>query len=134
MPKDLVDLSRLQSSGLASTAGAQAVPSKADQDRVDLIVGKLQAGQPVSKDDLEHLKQFSPVNYQRALAAQAQREAFRHALRACKTKKDVERLQMTIVMDLKSGDDWGTAAVQDEFSTFQGSKEYQKLPKGKEKG
>ena len=56
------------------------------------IDGKLKAGGELTKEELEYLKVHNPKLYEEAMEIKREREAYKHALKNCKTKDEVERL------------------------------------------
>lgn len=56
------------------------------------IDGKLKAGGELTKEELEYLKANNPQLYEEAMEIKREREAYKHALKNCKTKDEVERL------------------------------------------
>ncbi len=56
------------------------------------IDGKLKAGGELTKEELEYLKAHNPKLYEEAMEIKREREAYKNALKNCKTKEEVERL------------------------------------------
>ena len=56
------------------------------------INSKLNAGAKLTDEEMAYLKQNNPQLYQEALEVQREREAYEKALKKCKTKDEVERL------------------------------------------
>lgn len=55
---------------------------------------KLQAGQQLSGEELDYLRQNNPEMYQKAMQAKAERAAYERELKNCKTQDEVRRLRM----------------------------------------
>lgn len=58
------------------------------------IDGKLKAGEELTDDELEYLRANSPELYKKAMEIKREREEYKRELAKCKTKEDVERLNM----------------------------------------
>lgn len=56
--------------------------------------GKLKSGATLTDDEMEYLKQNSPDLYQKAVEVKKEREEYKRELQRCKTKEDVERLNL----------------------------------------
>lgn len=59
------------------------------------IDAKLKAGALLTDDELQYLRENSPELYQEAMDIKREREQYKKQLKACRTKEDVQKLNMT---------------------------------------
>ncbi len=83
-------------------ASAKVNPQDQINSRISSIIEKLRRGKKLSPTEMCLLREHNPVMYQKALTVEAEREAYEKRLKACKSKEEVERLQMTTTIALSS--------------------------------
>ncbi|MDR1702257.1 MAG: hypothetical protein LBR56_05735 [Sporomusaceae bacterium] len=113
------------------------------------IIGKLQAGVRLSPDELEYLKANAPMEYEKAVQVEREREQYKRELENCKSKEDVEKLNQrklsqffteasAVANNPNISDDkkrerlevigMRLMAVMDEHVSFKETEKYKRLP------
>lgn len=74
--------------------GKNAEKENGSDSRLSDIRNKLNAGQSLTPDEMEYLRQKDPQTYNDLQQEEQEQKAFEKKLRQCKTKEDVQRLKM----------------------------------------
>jgi uncharacterized coiled-coil DUF342 family protein len=108
--------------------------------RTERIRHKLLLGKKLSGEDKRWLRENAPDLYEKAEKVEQERDAYEAALRRCRTKADVERLERHMTLSAAStgkGDPefaaMRIAACQDEYRKYKGTTDYSRLPEGKKR-
>ena len=106
----------------------------ADNEKLQKITAKVNAGAKLTDKEMEYLKEKNPQLYEKLREIEKEQKAYEEALRHCKSKDEAQRLHMARVGEAmqaaKNGD--GTAAyrmnrMSESMSAFSETEEYKKL-------
>lgn len=121
-----------------------------EDNKLSAIDAKLRAGDELTDDELEYLKQKNPDLYQKAIEIKQERKEYKKELEQCKTKDEVEELQsrkmqqfMVEIKAIKKTPNISEEkkkelleqisrrimGIYKEYTKFVNSDEYKKLPK-----
>ena len=102
--------------------------------KMNSITGKLMRGKRLSPKEKEYLAQHAPELHKKAIAAEAERRAYKEALKNCRTKEDVEQLhsqKLSEIMVVEKKDPEAAmikeAAIADEHAAFTKTSDYQSI-------
>lgn len=70
------------------------------QQKLSAIHGKMKAGLRLTGMDMEYLRRYAPELYKKAAQIEKEREEYRRELEKCKTKEEVQRLNMQKLQQL----------------------------------
>ena len=106
----------------------------ADNEKLQQINNKVNAGAKLTDKEMEYLKEKNPQLYEKLCQIEKEQKEYEEALRHCKSKDEVQRLHMARVGEAmqaaKNGD--GTAAyrmnrMSESMTAFSETEEYKKL-------
>ena len=116
------------------TEAEKAQKQKAISKKIEDIKMKLKSGKRLSAEEMRLLKQYALDLHKKALAAEAERQSYKQAIKSCKTKDDVQKvflqkIQQSIAMaDIdKEMAEYITSAVQQEHIAFTKSDKYKQM-------
>ena len=80
-------------------ARAEGIPGtpKTDEQTLSKIHTKIMNGNELTFEEKLYLQNHDPVTYQQVKAAEAEQESYERELKSCKTKEEVDRVQMAHV-------------------------------------
>ena len=104
--------------------------------KINAIVGKLKSGKKLSTEELLFLREHDPATYEKAIKISKEREMHKKNLEHCRSKEEVQRTQLGKMQELRAASksdspetvEMRLAAVNEEYSRFVSSSDYQSLP------
>ncbi|MBE7003495.1 MAG: hypothetical protein E7425_04300 [Ruminococcaceae bacterium] len=119
---------------LSASSIAAKTPEEADNEKMQKITAKVDAGAKLTEKEMEYLKEKNPQLYEKLRQIEKEQKAYEEALRHCKSKDEAQRLHMARVGEAmqaaKNGD--GTAAYRmnrmtESMTAFTETDDYKKL-------
>lgn len=123
-PKVLEQINKILDNSLFKTEEEK----KAYEDKLNK---KIKSGKKLSVNDMNYIRRTSPYMYMHVMRAQMKREMTVNRLENCKSKKDVQKVQISEIASIGDKDpdkEIMTSAVNDAVSEYKKTGQYKALP------